>query len=108
MAKIANENCKKIYITDDNPRNENPKKIRNEIFKYISKNKAFNIGNRELAIKKAIKNAEPYEIILVAGKGHEEKQIYKKKLLNISDKKIIKKINIKTKNLNKKTKLFTK
>ena len=31
-----------------------------------------------MAIKKAIQNAEPNEIILVAGKGHEEKQIYKK------------------------------
>ena len=28
MARIANKYCKKIYITDDNPRNENPKKIR--------------------------------------------------------------------------------
>jgi murE/murF fusion protein len=92
MAKIANNLCKKIYITDDNPRNENPKKIRNQILKYISKNKAFEIGNRELAIKKAIKNAAPYEIILVAGKGHEEKQIYKENIYNISDKKIIKKI----------------
>ena len=36
-------------------------------------------------------------IILVAGKGHEEKQIYKNKILNISDKKIIKKINLKHK-----------
>ena len=80
MARIANNFCKKIYITDDNPRNENPKKIRNQIFKYISKNKAFNIGNRELAIKHAIKNAAPYEVILVAGKGHEEEQIYKKNI----------------------------
>ena len=94
MARIANNFCKKIYVTDDNPRNENPKKIRNQIFKYISKNKAFNIGNRELAIKHAIKNAAPYEVILVAGKGHEEEQIYIKKVLTISDKKIIKKINI--------------
>ena len=39
MAKIANEYCQKIYITDDNPRNENPKKIRNELLKYISKDK---------------------------------------------------------------------
>ena len=31
MAKIANKNCKKIYITDDNPRNENPQKIRSEL-----------------------------------------------------------------------------
>ena len=46
MAKIANKNSTKIYLTDDNPRNEDPKKIRNELKKYISKNKLFNIGNR--------------------------------------------------------------
>ena len=39
MAKIANEYCKKVYITDDNPRNESPKKIRTQILKYISKKK---------------------------------------------------------------------
>ncbi len=102
MAKIANDNCKKIYITDDNPRNEDPKKIRKELLKNILKNKSFNIGNRSLAIKKAIINADPHEIILIAGKGHEEQQIYKNKIFNISDKKIIKKINIKRKILTKK------
>ena len=85
MAKIANENCKKIYVTDDNPRNENPKKIRQELLKHINKEKAFNIGNREMAIKRAIKNANLQDVILVAGKGHEEKQIYKNKILSISD-----------------------
>ena len=98
MAKIANDNCKKIYITDDNPRNEKPQKIRKDLLKNISKSKSFNIGNRSLAIKKAILNADPQEIILIAGKGHEEQQIYKDKILKISDKKIVKKINIKTKN----------
>jgi murE/murF fusion protein len=97
MAKIANYFCKKIYITDDNPRNENPKQIREELIKYIPKNKVFNIGHRASAIKKAIFNANPYEVILIAGKGHEEKQIYKKKIFNISDKKIVKKINPKIK-----------
>ena len=98
MAKIANDNCKKIYITDDNPRNEKPQKIRTELLKNISKNKSFNIGNRTSAIKKAILNADPQEVILIAGKGHEEKQIYKNKTLNISDKKIVRKINLKKKN----------
>ena len=102
MARIANKNCKKIYITDDNPRNESPKKIRNNLLKYIKKNKAFNIGNRKLAIKKAIQNADPQEIILIAGKGHEEQQVYKNKIIKISDRKIVKKINIKSKILNKK------
>ena len=102
MAKIANKNCQKIYITDDNPRNEKPEKIRAELLKHILKNKTFNIGKRELAIKKAIQNAQQDEVILVAGKGHEEKQIYENKILNISDKKIIKKINLKNKIISKK------
>ena len=92
MAKIANNYCKKIYVTDDNPRNENPRKIRNDLQKYIPKDKALNIGNRKLAIQKAIQNASANEIILVAGKGNDEQQSYKNKILNISDKKIIKKI----------------
>ena len=95
MAKIANNNCKKIYVTDDNPRNENPKKIRNDLLRHINKNKAYNIGNRFLAIKKSLINANPNEIILVAGKGHEVEQIYKNKINYISDKKIIKKIKLK-------------
>ncbi len=101
MAKIADEHCKKIYITDDNPRNENPKKIRNQLLKNIYKTKVYNVGNRALAIKKAIKNSSPHEIILVAGKGHEEQQIYKNKINYISDKKIIKKLRIKKRILNK-------
>ncbi len=102
MAKIANKNCKKIYLTDDNPRNENPKKIRDELLKNISKTKSLNIGNRAQAIKTAIQNAEAHEILLIAGKGHEKTQIYKNKILHISDKMIVKKINVKPKNLSKK------
>ena len=51
MGKIASLFCKKIYVTDDNPRNENPNKIRNEIIKNIRNNNCFNIGNRFKAIK---------------------------------------------------------
>ena len=94
MAKIANNYCNKIYITDDNPRNENPNKIRKELLKHISIKKRFNIASRSSAIKRSIFNAEPQEIILVAGKGHEEQQVYKNKIYYISDKKIIK--NLKT------------
>ena len=43
MAKIADNNSKKIYVTDDNPRNENPKNIRKELLKHIKKSKTFNI-----------------------------------------------------------------
>ena len=102
MGKIASLFCKKIYVTDDNPRNENPNKIRNEIIKNIRNNNCFNIGNRFKAIKNAILNAGPNEIVLVAGKGHEEKQIYKNKIIHISDKQIIKKIKIKRRKISQK------
>tara|TARA_Y100000389_G_scaffold146133_1_gene144773 strand:- start:3473 stop:6244 length:2772 start_codon:yes stop_codon:yes gene_type:complete len=102
MAKIANEYSKKIYVTDDNPRNEDPRKIRNEIIKRISSDKCFNIGDRAKAIRKAITNSEPNEVVLIAGKGHESKQIYKKKILHISDKKIVKSLKLKIKQLAKK------
>ncbi len=89
MAKIASLNCKKIYVTDDNPRNENPAKIRGEIVNNIKNKNCFNIGDRSKAISYAIQNADPNEIILIAGKGHETKQIYKNKIVNISDKNIV-------------------
>ena len=101
MARIANEICKKIYVTDDNPREEQPHKIRNDLVKFIDKKKVHNIGDRAKAIKKAIKNAGANEILLIAGKGHEETQIYKNKLKIFSDKKIVKRFKFKTKLLSK-------
>ena len=101
MAKIANKYCNKIYITDDNPRNENPKKIRKKLLNYISSEKSFNISRRSIAIKRSIELANPGEIILVAGKGHEETQIYKNKIYHISDKDIIKRNIIKIKKLSR-------
>ena len=102
MAKIARSFCKKIYVTDDNPRKENPKKIRKEIIKNLKSIKHFNIGNRYQAIKKAILNAEPNETVLVAGKGHETTQDYGDKTIAISDKKIIKKLKLSKNYFNKK------
>ena len=101
MGKIAKNNCNKIYITDDNPRNENPKKIRNDIKKHLHKNDFIEIGNRKKAIEAAIQKSEFNDIILVAGKGHETYQDYGTKVINISDRSIIKKTKIKKNKLNK-------
>ena len=92
MAKIADKNCKKIYVTDDNPRNENPKNKERTFKKIFLKIKFLILVIGILAIKKAIKNSGANEIILIAGKGHEEKQIYKNKINIFSDKKIVKKL----------------
>ena len=102
MAKIAKSFCEKIYVTDDNPRKENPQKIRKEIISNLKGSICFNIGNRSKAIEKAILNAEHNEVILVAGKGHESYQDYGNKIINISDTKIIKKIRVNKKTFNRK------
>ena len=101
MGKISNKFCHKIYLTDDNPRFENPKKIRSSIKKKIEKKKLFEIPDREKAISKAIENLTSDEILLVAGKGHEEDQNYGNYIKKFSDKKIILKY-IKKKNRKKK------
>ena len=95
MGQIAQKYCKNFFVTDDNPRSENPNKIRKEIIGKIKSNNCFNVGNRAKAIKEAILKSDPNDIILVAGKGHEEEQIYKNKTIFISDKKIIKNIKLK-------------
>ncbi len=87
MGKIANRLCDKVYITDDNPRNESANKIRKQIISCCSK--AFEIKDRYKAIKKAIYNSEKEEKILVAGKGHENYQIIGKNIYKFNDKKTI-------------------
>ena len=91
MGKIAKKYCRKVFITDDNPRNENPKQIRNSIIKSCKKI-AIDIGSRRQAIKTAIKELRSNEILLVAGKGHEKIQDYGNKIINFSDQKVIKEI----------------
>ena len=87
MGKIADRLSDKIYITDDNPRNESSAKIRKQIISCCSR--AYEIKDRYKAIKKAIDNSEKGEKILVAGKGHEDYQIIGKKIYKFSDKKTI-------------------
>ena len=90
MGKIANKLCNYIYLTDDNPRTENPKKIRDSIKQSILPSKMTEIPSRKSAIRKAILNNKSDEILIIAGKGHESTQEYSK-IKKFSDKEIIKK-----------------
>ena len=106
MGKIANQYCDRIYLTDDNPRYENPKTIRKSIRKNINKSKIYEISNRANAIKKAIFDLKTGDILIVAGKGHEKIQEYKKiKKLFSDQKQILKNISIKNKILSSNFKL---
>ena len=90
MGKVANEISDKVYVTDDNPRKESAKKIRSEII--LGCPKAIEIQDRYLAIKKAINNSDNNEILLIAGKGHEDYQIIGEKIYKFSDKNTVLKL----------------
>ncbi len=101
MGRIAEKYCDKIYLTDDNPRSEDPKKIRSEIKSHISRSKLWEIPSRESAIKSAILDIKSNDVVIIAGKGHEVYQEYVSKKF-FSDKKCIKKfIKEKNKSLNR-------
>ena len=101
MGRIANKYCNKIYLTDDNPRGEDPRKIRMDIKSNISKNKLIEFTSRESAIKSAIFEIKSDEIVIIAGKGHEVYQEYAFKKY-FSDKIFIKKF------ISEKNKLLSK
>ena len=83
MGQVVNKYCKQIIITDDNPRNENPKQITKQIFQSVRRGQI--IQNRKTAIKTGIKITKKNEILLIAGKGHENYQIFKNRKIFFSD-----------------------
>lgn len=87
MGKYAFEMADEVYITDDNPRHENPKKIRDQILKYCKG--AYEISDRKKAIFFAINRLKKSDILLVAGKGHEKYQEIGGKRYFFDDKKVV-------------------
>ena len=77
MANEAVLASDKVILTSDNPRSENPAKIINDMEAGVGpafKNKVLSIENRREAIRTAVMLAQPGDIILIAGKGHENYQ----------------------------------
>lgn len=88
MGEIACILSDKVIITDDNPRGEDPKIIRKMILDGCD-NKAAEIACRKDAIKTALNLVEDGDILLIAGKGHENYQIIKNHVMPFSDKEVI-------------------
>jgi UDP-N-acetylmuramoyl-L-alanyl-D-glutamate--2,6-diaminopimelate ligase len=73
MGRVAAENSDVVIVTDDNPRGEDPAAIRAEVLRDATG--ASEIGDRREAIFAAIAQADAGDIVLIAGKGHEQGQI---------------------------------
>jgi UDP-N-acetylmuramoyl-L-alanyl-D-glutamate--2,6-diaminopimelate ligase len=102
MGSIAEELSDQLFITSDNPRSEEPQKIVNDILMGIKKREKITIEiDRFKAINESIKFAKKKDIVLIAGKGHEDYQILNDKVINFDDRKIAYKLLVEKNNLNK-------
>ena len=92
MTEEALKFSNKVVITDDNPRNEDPQKIRKEMISKITKKELIyikEIPNRKKAIHYCINILGKNDFLLIAGKGHENYQIIKNKKIFFSDKQTV-------------------
>ena len=87
MGQVAQEYCDEIIITNDNPRSEDPLSIANAILKGCPE--ATLILDRTKAIEFALSRMKSQDILLIAGKGHEETQIIGNTHTPFSDRKTV-------------------
>lgn len=92
MADVASELSTRVIFTSDNPRNEDPELILDEMqkgVKPLNYKKTLRVSDRKEAIKNAVSIAQKGDIILLAGKGHEDYQDIKGVKHHFDDKEIL-------------------
>ncbi len=92
MARIACKMSDRVIFTSDNPRDEEPEAIIDEMIKGVPPQdfkKTLTVVDRKEAIKAALAMSKPYDIILVAGKGHEDYQEVKGVKKDFSDREVL-------------------
>jgi UDP-N-acetylmuramoyl-L-alanyl-D-glutamate--2,6-diaminopimelate ligase len=93
MGKIADDLADYVFVTSDNPRSEDPEQIIADILTGIpdlSSTKV--IPDRASAIKSAIEFATADDIVVIAGKGHEDYQILKDRTIHFDDREEVRKV----------------
>ena len=91
MAQVADNFSDSIILTSDNPRKEDPLAIINDCMKGAKDKKKFTIEvDRKKAIMQALEKAKKTDIVLIAGKGHEQEQIIGSKRYHFSDVEVVK------------------
>lgn len=96
MGRIATVYADRIIVTSDNPRSEDPEKIIGEIVAGItagsSSSRCETITDRRSAIKQAMSIAEEGDVILIAGKGHENYQILGDRTIHFDDCEVVREL----------------
>ena len=92
MGEIGSRLSDISIITSDNPRTEDPMEIINDVVKGIKKQEFEVIADRTAAIKRAIEIAGQGDVIVIAGKGHEDYQVLKDKTIHFDEREIVSEI----------------
>ncbi len=93
MGRIAAALADSVIITDDNPRTEDAAAIRAQVHAGTGGHAAVqNIADRRIAIETALTAASPHDVILVAGKGHEQGQIIGREVLPFDDRNEVRRV----------------
>lgn len=86
MGGIAEQYADRVVITDDNPRSEDPRAIINDVLSgLLDAGRAVAITGRAEAVTSAIMQADENDVVLIAGKGHEDYQLVGNQRLDYSD-----------------------
>lgn len=93
MGRAVEELADRVIVTDDNPRNEAPEKIVSDILAGMhNPDRACVVHNRQAAIEYALSQAAPEDLVVVAGKGHEQEQIVGNERRPFSDRHVVSRI----------------
>ena len=93
MGRIAGDYSDLVIVTSDNPRTESPETIIDDVIRGITRHASvLREVDRRTAIERAINGARQGDVILVAGKGHEDYQVIGKEKKHFSDREIIEKL----------------
>ena len=91
MGRLASELADEVIITNDNPRSEEPETIAGEIIAGFQRKNYQKILDRAEAIKTVLTNAKSGDVVLVAGKGHEDYQRFKDRKISFKEHDVIRK-----------------
>jgi len=92
MGKVASELADFSIITNDNPRSENPEDIVSKIVAGFTHEHYLIILNRKEAIMRALQMAREGDVVLIAGKGHENYQILRNEVIDFDDRQVVREI----------------
>ncbi len=91
MGAVAERFAHRVILTDDNPRHESPEQIVQDIMAGMRTAPEV-IHDREQAIRRAIERSGPDDVVLVAGKGHEDTQTYQARTIRFNDRGAVQRI----------------